>query len=186
MAHGLDHAMTGIRTCVSGEFTDSATTQLLEKAGMSHNLATCTDSVMSLGGSMGGIAALRNAARASFPAFHLPKETFTANNGWILPKEGGGAYINNRWYTEHALERMAPRTPSVMAELEKRFVDRIEIVKPNLSTKQFNKWWYENYPSPRGIPPSVVEAEIFSPGSTGASVKLNELGEVITVMPRGK
>ena len=81
MAHGLDHAMTGIRTCVSGEFTDSATTQLLEKAGMSHNLATCSDSVMSLGGSMGGIAALRNAARSSFPAFHLPKETFTSNSG---------------------------------------------------------------------------------------------------------
>ena len=28
--------------------------------------------------------------------------------GWVLP-EKGGAKINGRWYTEHALERMAPR-----------------------------------------------------------------------------
>ncbi|MCP5491227.1 MAG: hypothetical protein H7A42_09000 [Chlamydiales bacterium] len=71
MAHGLDHAITGFKTCVYGEFTDTATTQLLEKAGMSHNLASSTDSVMSLGGSMGGIAALRMIARTSFPAFRL-------------------------------------------------------------------------------------------------------------------
>ncbi len=32
--------------------------------------------------------------------------------------EGGGTFINGRWYVEHALERMAPRTPQVMAELE--------------------------------------------------------------------
>ncbi|MCB1074570.1 MAG: RHS repeat-associated core domain-containing protein [Simkania sp.] len=71
MAHGLDHAITGFKTCVYGEFADTATTQLLEKAGMSHNLASSTDSVMSLGGSMGGIAALRMIARTSFPAFRL-------------------------------------------------------------------------------------------------------------------
>ena len=28
-----------------------------------------------------------------------------------LPADGGGMRINNRWYTEHALERMAPDTP---------------------------------------------------------------------------
>lgn len=39
------------------------------------------------------------------------------NNGWVLPKEGGGARIGNRLYSEHLLERMAPRNFQVMAEL---------------------------------------------------------------------
>ena len=43
---------------------------------------------------------------------------------WVFPKKGG-ATINGRWYTEHALERMAPRTPEVMAELEVRFIEEL-------------------------------------------------------------
>jgi hypothetical protein len=39
------------------------------------------------------------------------------NNGWVLPKEGAGARIGNRLYSEHTLERMAPRKFPVMAEL---------------------------------------------------------------------
>lgn len=101
MAHGLDHAITGFRTCVSGEFTDSATTQLLENAGMSHNLATCTDSVMSLGGSMGGIATLRNASRASFPAFRMPNNLNTELNTAPNPLEGTK-------YTSKVLQQMKP------------------------------------------------------------------------------
>ena len=40
-----------------------------------------------------------------------------ARTDWVFPKKGG-AMINGRWYAEHGLERMAPRTPEVMAELE--------------------------------------------------------------------
>jgi hypothetical protein len=36
-----------------------------------------------------------------------------------------------------------------------------------------------------GVPPSVVEAEIASPGSTGVRVILNKNGDVITVIPGG-
>jgi len=103
---------------------------------------------------------------------------------WVFPKKGG-ATINGRWYTEHALERMAPRTPEVMAELEVRFVARAKVKEETLSLKKFVDWFYENYPNPRGIPPSVVEAEIAKPGSTGIRVVLNENGDIVTAIPGG-
>jgi hypothetical protein len=104
---------------------------------------------------------------------------------WVFPKKGG-ATINGRWYTEHALERMAPRTPRVMAELERRFLERAKAVEKTLPPKRFRKWYRENYPNPRGIPPSVVEAEISKPGSTNIRVELNQKGDVITAIPGGK
>jgi hypothetical protein len=92
--------------------------------------------------------------------------------------------INGRWYTEHALERMAPRTPDVMAELEVRFNARVAAEGDNLKNpEKYEKFYRDNYPDPRGVPPSVVEAEITSPGSTGrANDILNEFGDVVTVM----
>ncbi len=104
---------------------------------------------------------------------------------WVLPKKGG-ATINSRWYTEHALERMAPRTPSVMAELERRFLERARKEGCLPQTKEFGKWMEKNAPNPRNIPPSVVEAEISKPGSTNIRVELNQTGDVITVIPGGK
>jgi hypothetical protein len=104
---------------------------------------------------------------------------------WVFPQKGG-ATINGRWYTEHALERMAPRTPEVMAELESRFVERAKVLEKTLPPKRFLKWYRENYPNPRGIPPSVIEAEIARPGSTSVRVEINQKGDVITAIPGGK
>lgn len=81
---------------------------------------------------------------------------------------------------------MAPRTPQVMAELERRFFERARVVSQNLSPKEFRKWRLENAPNPRGVPPLIVEAEIAQPGSTGVRVILNENGHVITVIPGGQ
>jgi len=104
---------------------------------------------------------------------------------WVFPKKGG-ATINGRWYTEHALERMAPRTPEVMAELEARTLDRAAKKGLLTQTEKFGKWMEKNAPDPRGIPPSVIEAEIAKPGSTNIRVELNKKGDVITVIPRGQ
>lgn len=103
---------------------------------------------------------------------------------WVLPKHGGGAFINGVWYVEHALERMAPRTSQVMAELEWRFNKRAAIELQRLTPEDYKKWFRQNFPQPRGIPPLVVEAELTNPGSTNVIVILNEKGHVITVMPR--
>jgi hypothetical protein len=104
-------------------------------------------------------------------------------NDWVFPKKGG-ATINGRWYTEHALERMAPRTPEVMAELEVRMLARAEKAGYKPQTEEFGEWLMKNAPNPRNIPPSVIEAEIAKPGSTNIRVELNQKGDVVTVIPR--
>jgi hypothetical protein len=105
--------------------------------------------------------------------------------GWTLPEGGGGASIGGRWYTEHALERMAPRTPQVMAELEARALARANAAGLKPGTAEFGQWWGRYGPDPRNIPPSVVEAEIVNPGSTGVQVITGLDGRVITVIPGG-
>ncbi|MDP1835035.1 MAG: hypothetical protein Q8K75_03810 [Chlamydiales bacterium] len=106
----------------------------------------------------------------------------THQSGWILPQKGG-ATINGRWYTEHALERMAPNTPEVVAFLETRALQRAKVAGDEFQTRAFGVWWSKNRPIPRGIPSSIVEAEIAQPGTTGVRVILNECKDVITVIP---
>ncbi len=104
--------------------------------------------------------------------------------GWHLPPKGG-ATINGRWYSEHALERMAPKTPEMRAVLEQRAIEKAQKKGLKFQTEEFATWWKNNRPDPRGIPPSVVEAEIANPGSTGIKVVLSDSGRVITVIPGG-
>ena len=114
--------------------------------------------------------------------------------GWDMPD--GGAIINGREYSKHALERMAPDTPSVRAELSKR-VDEIadkKGFKPGTKDymKEFNK-----YVNPRNIPPLVVEDVISSvkpvlgdePGTLKYETDYIRVitdfsGKVVTVMPQ--
>lgn len=187
MVHGLDHAITGARAAITGRPDHTATSQLLQQTGLSPHQAAVLDGVLGMAGGMGGVAAIRYGRTAAFPEYLLPAHSLMAENGvWMLPENGGGAFINNRWYTEHALERMAPRTPQVMAILERRFNERSQIVRQELNAKEFLKWQRLNTPAPRGIPPMVVEAEILNPGSTNIRIELNPNGNVITVIPRGK
>jgi hypothetical protein len=45
-----------------------------------------------------------------------------------------------RWCTEHALERMGPRTPEVLAELEARGLARAQAAGLRPGTAQFGEW----------------------------------------------
>jgi hypothetical protein len=106
---------------------------------------------------------------------------------WDLPPEGGGMNINGRWYTEHALERMAPDTPQIRAEMRTRYAARLE----KLGIRRDSAAWGPCMEralqkiDPRGVPPSVVEAEIMSRGSTRVKVVTARRGfVVISVIPR--
>lgn len=103
-----------------------------------------------------------------------------------MPK--GGATIGGRKYSEHALERMAPNTIQVRAELEKRALAKG--LKPGTKA-------YKNFVDPRNIPPMVVEDTIRNvrpvPGNKPGTLKYegkdvtviaNEKGDVITVIPK--
>lgn len=105
-------------------------------------------------------------------------------DGWNLSETG--TTIKGRFYTKHALERMAPATKEVLEELERR---ALQHGYPKGSTK------FNNYIKPRGIPPSIVEVVINStPATKKNAVIIHELdnirvvlgldGEVITVIEK--
>jgi len=73
-----------------------------------------------------------------------------------------------------------------MAKLERRFLERSRITSKKLNSEEFHQWCIKNVPNPRGVPPSVIEAEIAHPISTGVRVISNEKGNVITVIPGGQ
>jgi hypothetical protein len=108
-----------------------------------------------------------------------------------LPPEGGGMNINGRWYTEHALERMAPDTQQIRDELKTRAIKRLAKVGIKQGHPAYGKCLETALKKihPRGIPPSVVEAEIMKPNSTSITVIMPPLkrGQVIvTVYPKKK
>ncbi|TYR81129.1 hypothetical protein FZC66_04495 [Priestia megaterium] len=113
---------------------------------------------------------------------------------WSMPK--GGGVINGRKYTEHALERMAPNTAEVRAELTTRAHKKASEKGLAVGTKEYNTF-IKSYVDPRGITPTVIEDVIKStPAKAGSragtfdhigeSVKVvvNSNGDVITVIPR--
>ncbi|WP_410985314.1 hypothetical protein [Bacillus cereus] len=116
----------------------------------------------------------------------------TSGIGWSMPR--GGGVINGRKYSEHALERMAPDTIEVRAELTKRARERAE--------KKGYKFGSDDYMKelskvdPRGMTPNVVEDIIKngsrSPADTPSTwqyttkngyVIINDKGDVVTVVP---
>jgi subtilisin family serine protease len=128
-----------------------------------------------------GLAAARPAVRAT-PSMRSLTEPI-----WDLPSEGGGTWINGRWYTEHALERMAPDTPQIRAELRVRARTRLQRLGVGPEHPAYERVMAKALVriDPRGVPPSVVEAEIVRPGSTGVKVITAKQGRVVvTVVPR--
>ena len=105
------------------------------------------------------------------------------DEGWNMSITG--SQINGRYYSRHALERMAPDTFQVRAELERRALDMG--LKPG--TEKFN-----SYVQPRNISPAVVEDVIDNGTRTldgrwtfvhikdNVKVVTNEFGDVITVI----
>jgi RHS repeat-associated protein len=100
-----------------------------------------------------------------------------------FPIEGGGGYINGRWYTEHALERMAPDTPYVRAMLEARFQARAERLGYRPGTPEYQDYQQEFGPNPQGVPSSVTEAQLADPElDSGVTVVVNSSGDVVSVI----
>ena len=114
--------------------------------------------------------------------------------GWSMPQ--GGGIINGREYSQHALERMAPDTPMVRAELSRRAEHIASEKGLHVGTLEHYEFC-RKYTDPRNIPPSIIEDAILNsppiPGHSAGTfvhqtadvtVNVNETGKVITVMPR--
>ncbi|MDX5484599.1 T7SS effector LXG polymorphic toxin [Bacillus pumilus] len=118
----------------------------------------------------------------------------TGQVGWSLSK--GGGIINQRKYSQHALERMAPNIPEVRATLTRRALKKADELGYQPQTKDFNDF-IKKYVDPRDIPPSVIEDAIkntnkipghrkgtFVHDTQDVRVVINEFGDVITVIPK--
>ena len=82
MAHGLDNTMTGFRQAFSGRVAESATSQLLQKTGLSQNHASLIDDGIGMFGPMAAIAITNRGiqiATAGTRQILLSAETFVSN-----------------------------------------------------------------------------------------------------------
>jgi hypothetical protein len=110
-----------------------------------------------------------------------------------MPK--GGGTIGGRKYSEHALERMAPNTPEVRAELTTRAYQRATESGLKPGTKEYNDFINKQV-DPRGVTQSVVEnikngtktsgntQGTFVYQSDKVTVVTNSNGDVVTVIPK--
>ncbi|CAH1190388.1 hypothetical protein PAECIP111893_00307 [Paenibacillus plantiphilus] len=73
--------------------------------------------------------------------------------GWSMAR--GGDTINGRKYSEHALERMAPNTIEVRAELTTRAKQSAQSKGLIPGTKEYNDY-IKKYVDSRGFPPMVM------------------------------
>ncbi|HFK1748793.1 TPA: hypothetical protein ACGX4N_005745 [Bacillus cereus] len=119
----------------------------------------------------------------------------TEEIGWSMPR--GGGVIDGRKYSEHALERMAPDTVQVRAELTKRARERAERKGYTFGSDKYMEELKKV--NPRGMTPNVVEDIIKTgtrkPGDNPGTWKyvrdegyvvINDKGDVITVVPAKK
>ena len=109
--------------------------------------------------------------------------------------EGGGT-INGREYSQHAMERMAPDTPQVRAELSRRAEKSATQRGLKVGTQEYYEYC-KKYVDPRNIPPSVIEDAISStkgiPGNRPdtfihekeyVKIVINSACKVLTVIPK--
>ena len=116
------------------------------------------------------------------------------NKSWSLNKDG--AIINGRKYSGHSLERMAPDTPEIRAQLSMR-AHKIAKSKGFVpGTKEYSDF-IKKYVQPRNVPPMIVEDTIkngiktngnqsgtWKYDSKDVTVIVNDSGDVITVIPK--
>lgn len=120
----------------------------------------------------------------------------SGSNTGIWDMTEGGGVINGREYSQHAMERMAPDTPTVRAELSKRAEKAAQQKGLEVGTKEYYEYC-TRYVDQRNIPPSVIEDAISSskaiPGNRpdtfihetlDVKVVINSNGKVITVIPK--
>ena len=120
----------------------------------------------------------------------------SGSNTGIWDMTEGGGVINGREYSQHAMERMAPDTPTVRAELSRRAEKAAQQKGLEVGTKEYYEYCTK-YVDQRNIPPSVIEDAISSskaiPGNRpdtfihetlDVKVVINSNGKVITVIPK--
>ena len=113
-----------------------------------------------------GVAGIQNAAKSGKLAGFMADEAGSVSyeggrTSGIWDMTEGGGVINGREYSQHAMERMAPDTPTVRAELSRRAEKAAQQKGLEVGTKEYYEYCTK-YVDPRNIPPSVIEDAISS------------------------
>jgi RHS repeat-associated protein len=74
--HGSDHFCTGLNTMITGRYTDTVTSRLLQATGISSQTANAIDNGISMASIAGGVRAASTAVTTTFPQFYLPPSAF--------------------------------------------------------------------------------------------------------------
>ncbi|HRD56232.1 MAG TPA: RHS repeat-associated core domain-containing protein [Parachlamydiaceae bacterium] len=77
VAHGADYFSTGLRSVITGRYNETATSQLMQKAGVSQNTANFIDNTVSMVATMGGTAIARQFQKTILPQYKIPPNTST-------------------------------------------------------------------------------------------------------------
>ena len=157
--------------------------------GVTEGAGNLTEDVGKAGKGLEGAA---NGAESA--AEDAGKVVESGTDSWNMV-EGGGT-INGREYSQHAMERMAPDTPQVRAELSRRAEKSATQRGLKVGTQEYYEYC-KKYVDPRNIPPSVIEDAISStkgiPGNrpdtfihetADVKIVINSAGKVITVIPK--
>lgn len=108
MAHGLDQFFTGINTIFTGRANDTLTSQLLQKTGLSPQIASMFDGGLSIAGSMGAAAGIRTSMIGAFPSFFLPSTSLvaTGKTDLIWSVRGNMSSVENAFshWKKHGIE----------------------------------------------------------------------------------
>lgn len=86
-------------------------------------------------------------------------EGLSEGGSYVWDMTEGGRIINGREYSQHAMERMAPDTPPVRAELSRRGEALAESKGLQVGTLEYYQFC-QKYVNPRNISPSVIEDAI--------------------------
>ncbi len=134
LAHGADQYSAGSRRLITGEYSETLTSQLLQKTGISRQTANFVDDSLSMVNTMGGAAAIQR-ARYAFSVSRLPK----AAGGFAEPasiskmplsKMGSGGTLGR---TSKALKGLpegfiwksaSPFKNKTAVDLDKMFIDK--------------------------------------------------------------
>lgn len=143
MAHGLDQFITGISTVFTGTPRDTLTSQLLQKAGMSHQTANFVDSGLSMGGSLGSVYFIQRARVAAIAAFSVPESTMASFEGVC----GGKNFkpFTRHYYRKNLVELTGVSSPGQHVHAHHVFAQKFEIefMKKgiNIHDPKYLTWW---------------------------------------------
>ncbi len=178
---------------VAGHADDVAN---LEKLGEAEELAKVANGAEEVSKLENTAKTIDNVAEGAGDLANTTGKSITKSGKGVWDMPEGGGTINGREYSQHALERMAPDTPSVRAKLSRRAEKLAESKGLKVGTPEHYQFC-QKYVDPRNIPPSVIEDAISNttavPGHTAGTfvhqtadvtVIVNETGKVVTVIPK--